>query len=65
MYLIIRHDFDNMENRYPERTKIIGYIKDGLDADAWCMSQNYEQYRGWDGKLYPYYTKQKIEKINI
>lgn len=65
MYLIIKHDFDNMENHNPYYTTIIGYIKDELDADVYCMSQNYEQYKGWDGKLYPYYTKQKIEKIDI
>lgn len=65
MYLIVKHDFDNMENYNPERITIIGYIKDGLDADAWCMSQNYEQYKNWNEKTYPYYTKHKIEKIDI
>ena len=44
----------------------IGYIKDELDADAWIESKgNKEQYKGWDGMMYPYYTKQKIEEIAL
>lgn len=65
MYLIIKHDFDNMENHNPDYTTVIGYIKDELDADAWMKSQNHKHYKGWDGKMYPYYTMQKIEKIDI
>ena len=65
MYLIVKHDFDIMENHNPERAIIIGYIENELDADTWCMSQNYGQYKDSDGKTYPYYTRHKIEKINI
>lgn len=65
MYLIIKHDFDNMENYNPDYTTVIGYIKDELDANAWIESQNDKQYKGWDGAMYPYYTKEKIEKISI
>lgn len=66
MYLIVKHSFDNWENYAPEYTEVIGYIKDEFDADAWIESQgNKEQYKGWDGMMYPYYTKQKIEEIAL
>lgn len=66
MYLIIKHNFDNMENHNPEYTELVGYIKDELDADAWIESQgDIELYKGWNGMMYPYYTKQKIKKIEI
>lgn len=64
MYLIVKHDFDNMENYNPDYTTIIGYIKDELDADTWIKSQNDKQYRGYDGEMYPYYTKENIKKIS-
>ena len=66
MYLIVKHSFDSLENYDPEYTEVIGYIEDELDADAWIESQgNKEQYKGWDGMMYPYYTKQKIEEIAL
>ena len=66
MYLIVKHSFDSLENHNPEYTEVIGYIKDELDADSWIESQgDKEQYKGWNGKMYPYYTKQKIEKITL
>ena len=65
MYLIIKHDFDNMENRAPWYTTIIGYVENELDADVWIKSQNNKKYKGWDSKMYPYYTKEKIERVCI
>lgn len=66
MYLIVKHSFDSLENYDPEYTEVIGYIKDELDADSWIKSQDdKKQYKGWNGKMYPYYTKQKIEKITL
>lgn len=65
MYLIVKHDFDNMENHEPWYTTIIGYAEDETDADMWMNSQNDKQYKGWDGRMYPYYTKEKIEKVCV
>ena len=66
MYLIVKHSFDNWENYAPEYTEVIGYIKDKFDADAWIESQgNKEQYKGWDGMMYPYYTNTKTEEIAL
>lgn len=64
MYLIVKHCFDSWENHNPEYTKIVGYIENEFDANDWIKEHsNKEQYRAWNGKMYPYYTKQKIEKI--
>lgn len=66
MFVIIQHDFDNMENYTPHFESVIGYIKDELDADAWIEAQKDNvKYKGYDGKMYPRYTKQKIEKIAL
>lgn len=66
MYLIVKHSFDSLENNNPEYVEVIGYIKDELDADTWIESRgDKEQYKAWDGKMYPYYTKQKIGKIAL
>lgn len=63
MYLIIKHDFDNLENYNPHYTTIVGYIEGELDADIWIQKQDKEQYKGWNGEMYPYYTKHKIEEL--
>lgn len=66
MYLIIKHGFDSLENYNPECEDIVGYIKDELDADAWIEAQsNKKQYKGWNGKSYPYYTKQEVKEIKL
>jgi hypothetical protein len=67
MFLIIKHGFDSMENELGSAryTSIIGCIENELDADAWIASQDIQQYKGWDGNMYPYYTKKKVERVNI
>lgn len=63
MYIVIKHDFDNMENYTPHISKVVGYIRNKVRADAWIKSQNDKQYKGWDEKIYPYYTKEKVRKL--
>ena len=66
IYLIVRHDFNEMENRNPYEITNIGYIEDELDADKWIESHNDKELgKSWGKVIYPYYTKEKIEKINI
>ena len=65
MYLIVKHDFDILENHNSEYTTIIGYVENELYADVWIGSRHDKQYRGWNGQMYPYYTKHKIKRIYI
>lgn len=65
MYLIIKHDFDNMENHEPWLQEIVGYVEDELSAIRWIneTTKSLRQYKGWDGSMYPYYEKRFVEKI--
>ncbi|MBE6803251.1 MAG: hypothetical protein E7530_10310 [Ruminococcaceae bacterium] len=65
MFLIIKHLFDNMENREPYEYEIVGYVEDETSANNWIAqhSKDIKLYKGYDGKTYPYYTKKRIEKL--
>ena len=69
MYLIKRVDFDSLENRLSDAIceTIVGVID--CDEDTvlkWIDEHNQtpdKHYKGWDGVIYPYYTKTKVELI--
>lgn len=64
MYVIVEHNFDNMATRNPEYSKVIGYIDNESDADAWIKSSNYNtKYTGWNKIAYPFYTKIEVEEF--
>ncbi len=65
MYLIIKHDFDNMENKDPWFNEIVGYTEDEIGAIKYIneIIKDIKQYSGYDGSMYPYYTKRYIEKL--
>ena len=65
MYLIIKHDFDNMENHDPWFQEIVGYVDDEVSAIKWIneTTKDLRQYKGCDGGIYPYYEKKFIEKL--
>lgn len=65
MYIIIKHDFDNMENQEPWFQEIVGYVDDEVSAIKWINDtiKDLRQYKGWDGGMYPYYEKKFIEKL--
>ena len=56
--IIIRKDFCNMENHYPESETVIGFVKNETEAVSAIGSISGEKYEGWDGNTYPvFYTK--------
>lgn len=67
MYIIQKHGFDNMENRNPWYTDIIGYIDTDDEETAKKYvegkTENAKKYKGWDGKMYPYFTYTALEKL--
>lgn len=69
MFLIKKIGFDNMENYNPEYEEIIGIIDcTEEEAERWINTHNPpkdKQYKGWDGKYYPYYTKTSIDFISV
>ena len=69
MFLIKKIGFDNMENHNPEYEEIIGVIDcTEEEAERWINAHNPpkdNQYKGWDGKYYPYYTKTPINSIPL
>lgn len=65
MYIIIEHNFDNMENHYPNSSNIVGYIEDEINVSKWIKNKmkGIKQHKGWDGNMYPYFDYMKVEKI--
>lgn len=65
MYLIIKNDFDNLENHNPYVENIVGYVEDENSAIQWIngIMEKIKQYKGYDGGTYPYYEKRHIEKL--
>lgn len=69
MYLIKRVDFDSLENRLSDAIceTIVGVIDCDEDTvSKWIDEHNQtpdKHYKGWDGVIYPYYTKTKVELI--
>ena len=65
MYLIIKHDFDNIENQHPWFEEIIGYVDDEISAIQWinAIRKDLHQYKGYDGSTYPWYEKRYVEKL--
>lgn len=65
VYLIIRKDFDNYENRNPIKETIVGYIKNEVKAQNTVSELNENPtYKGWDNKDYPQFYYIKVEEYN-
>ena len=45
---IIEHNFDNMENDYPNSSNIVGYVEDEINASKWIENKmkDIKQYKG-------------------
>jgi len=65
MYIVIEHNFDNMENHNPNYSNIVGYVEDETSAIKWIeeKKQNINQHKGWDGEMYPYFDYKFIKKL--
>lgn len=66
MCIIIEHNFDNMENDYPNSSNIVGYVEDEINSSKWIENKmkDIKQYKGWDGDMYPYFSYIKVEKLS-
>ena len=66
IFLIIKHDFDNLENNSAQAhiKQIIGYVESEeqakVEIEILEIKPHYS-FRGWDGNMYPYWTIEKIE----
>ena len=71
MYLIKKVEFDSLENQISKAVckTTVGVLDcDEETATRWIKEHNPspdKQYKGWDGKIYPYYTKTPISVIDI
>lgn len=68
IYLIIRKDFDNLENHDAERYDILGYAEtlEHATAIVKALEISEPKYKGWDfgftNRLYPQFSIKPIEK---
>ncbi len=71
MFLIIKHDFDTMENEIgsAKKSSIIGVLDSDSQSqvDGWIADHDklLEKYDGWDNSKYPYYTFQPVEILHV
>lgn len=67
MYVIEKHGFDNMENRNPWYSEIVGVVniddEEAVKEYTERMTRDAKKYKGWDKKEYPYYTYKPIAEI--
>ena len=76
VYLMMIHEFDNLENRNAEKISPYGYMEDEDLTIEFINHYNssilyskdetwYRKYQGWDHNTYPYLSYQEISKINF
>lgn len=69
MFLIKKIGFNNTKNYNPKYEEIIGVIDcTKEEAERWINAHNPpkdKQYKGYDGKYYPYYVKIPINSISL
>ncbi len=69
IYIIIRKDFDNMENREPYLNKILGYTKSVHEAckliTLFVETDEKEKanYKGYNDEVYPKYSFQEVSYL--
>ena len=67
VYLIIRLDFDNLENStaLAEYSTFLGYKITEKEALEYIKEQetNIKKYKSWDNDIYPKYKIKKVEEI--
>ena len=63
IFVIIRKDFDILENHNPIIETICGYVKNEIKAQSIVDSLNKQStYKGWDNKMYPIFRYVKVEE---
>lgn len=65
IFLIIQHDFDNMENSnsMARESKILGYTTSREEATEVIKPLKKNTYKGWNGESYPFYQIQETEAM--
>lgn len=63
IFVIIRKDFDNLENHNPITETIYGYVTNEIKAQSIVDSLNKQStYTGWDNMMYPIFRYVKVEE---
>lgn len=64
IYLIIKHDFDNLENHQPHYEEILGYAEtlSGATASVKTLEITTPKYKGWDKETYPKFAIKPVSK---
>lgn len=67
MIIIVKLDFDSLENHLPYHYSFVGYAEDEKTADKWIEENDKRLYKfkGWNGRVYPAYVKIPVEKISL
>lgn len=68
MNIIIKVDFDNLENSSSDAiyTEIIGYVETIEDAEFIINQLDaVEKYKGWNNISYPYFKYKEIKKLEV
>ena len=65
IYLVVLHDFDNMENTLckAQANTIVGWSMDPDMAQDWINQQSPVRFKGWDGVTYPYWTISEVSEL--
>lgn len=65
MVIAIKHGFDSLENHNPHYSSVLGYTQNEDEAKDWIIRRTMKdkKFKGYDGKIYPYYTTQTISEL--
>lgn len=65
IFLITRHDFDDLENHNPKYSKVEGFAGSRDAADKFVQDRDVQatHYQGYDGTIYPTWTVTPIERV--
>jgi hypothetical protein len=65
LFVIIKHEFDSMENRNPWVDEVVAVAGDALEATRTiqALQLGTKTFQGWDGKTYPSWSYQEIPDV--
>lgn len=61
-FLLVRIDFDSLENRHPKSETPIGFFTTNKKIDEYLEKERKKPtYKGWDGEKYPQFHIKEIK----